>query len=858
MRPIEWHSALLCSLVLLPSLAAAQPTLLDSVTGTTLGGHFGFSVDLGIDGGVTRAVVGADNADVVIYRVESGRLVEEDRIPPVPGENFGSPVSLDGSRLFVGAPGADGSGAVYYYLRDGSGNWNFVQRFTETVRRGSCLGCGNGSLASVGTVVAVSAPYWDRWSLDNGRVFLFLRGAGGTYSQAAELRAGPHARGECLFGYGLAFDGARLAAVDPCSERVFVWDITTTSTTVTASAPRTYDRAAYLGGAPSFGDGLAFAGPELFVGARRATVAGIGGAGVLLLLSEPGGTLLLTHTPPAPVLNGYYTEPLDVDGEWAAAGSTAAGYAHPLHRAPDGTWEALAAVSGSLSNRFGCDVAVSGDYLMVGEWAYDLPSTDAGRAHLYRLRLGPGNHCATGAECGSGHCVDGVCCNTACSGLCLSCAGSSTGGADGTCGPVLATTDPDSECVDSVCAAGTCSGAGTCLPAAACDAGTTDAPSPIDAPMPIDAGSIDAGTLDGGRDAPGPLDAGGGDALLPALDAPVAGDAPSVDVGARDADAARDAATQPRPSLDACSCRASATSGRGALPWLVLVAALALLRRRISPRVALALALLAPLASTPALAQEPPEIVEAREHYRLATDHYLHGRYAEAAAEFRRSYELSDRPALLHNIYLSLRDLGDLPGAIDALRRYLLEASDVPETDRLMLRNRLAAMERTVGERAASETGASETGEVPGDTASAASDAGAPHGDTEPPGEARPAAPPGSDQLMIGIVVSAAAAAPAIAIAVSAGFMVGERDALYGMCTAGPAGDQCPGSLDVSPWVQRFEVDRAVMWTSVALTAATLGLGLALVASAPAEAPPVAVAGACTADGCVASAVGRF
>ncbi len=38
--------------------------------------------------------------------------------------------------------------------------------------------------------------------------------------------------------------------------------------------------------------------------------------------------------------------------------------------------------------------------------------------------------CATSAQCGSGHCVDGVCCNTACVGECQAC---DVGGATGTC-----------------------------------------------------------------------------------------------------------------------------------------------------------------------------------------------------------------------------------------------------------------------------------------------------------------------------------------------------------------------------------------------------------------------------------------
>lgn len=75
-----------------------------------------------------------------------------------------------------------------------------------------------------------------------------------------------------------------------------------------------------------------------------------------------------------------------------------------------------------------------------------------------------GEACHAGAECGTGNCVDAVCCDTTCSGTCESCAGSDTGLTDGQCAPVLAATDPAEEC-SGACATGFCSGS-----SAACEA----------------------------------------------------------------------------------------------------------------------------------------------------------------------------------------------------------------------------------------------------------------------------------------------------------------------------------------------------------------------------------------------------
>jgi len=79
---------------------------------------------------------------------------------------------------------------------------------------------------------------------------------------------------------------------------------------------------------------------------------------------------------------------------------------------------------------------------------------------------GNGAPCATATDCPSGFCVDGVCCESACTDLCMACAKGRTGAADGLCQPIKAGTDPDNECdLDnpSTCGRdGTCNGAGAC------------------------------------------------------------------------------------------------------------------------------------------------------------------------------------------------------------------------------------------------------------------------------------------------------------------------------------------------------------------------------------------------------------
>ncbi|HMR09067.1 MAG TPA: hypothetical protein PKA88_24975, partial [Polyangiaceae bacterium] len=78
-----------------------------------------------------------------------------------------------------------------------------------------------------------------------------------------------------------------------------------------------------------------------------------------------------------------------------------------------------------------------------------------------------GAPCALPAECDSGFCADGVCCNVACAGVCESCAAKWKQSAKdhGTCGPVRAGTDPDGDC--STDAPSSCAQTGQCAGTAA-------------------------------------------------------------------------------------------------------------------------------------------------------------------------------------------------------------------------------------------------------------------------------------------------------------------------------------------------------------------------------------------------------
>jgi hypothetical protein len=74
-----------------------------------------------------------------------------------------------------------------------------------------------------------------------------------------------------------------------------------------------------------------------------------------------------------------------------------------------------------------------------------------------------GEACWSSWDCASNHCVDGVCCDSACDGLCMGCTSTLTGGSDGTCGFIPAGLDPDAECGENCCdGTGMCDTSGAC------------------------------------------------------------------------------------------------------------------------------------------------------------------------------------------------------------------------------------------------------------------------------------------------------------------------------------------------------------------------------------------------------------
>ena len=90
-------------------------------------------------------------------------------------DDFGKDVAISGDIAAAGAPGRQGSGAVFVYERDGADVWHSTAVLTAAEQRWSDL--FGQSVAVRGSTIAVGAPRHDGGAGDDGAVYLFSKDA---------------------------------------------------------------------------------------------------------------------------------------------------------------------------------------------------------------------------------------------------------------------------------------------------------------------------------------------------------------------------------------------------------------------------------------------------------------------------------------------------------------------------------------------------------------------------------------------------------------------------------------------------------------------------------------------------------
>lgn len=373
------------------------------------------------------AVVGADEAVGVgtdpygaafVYRREGGDWEFAQTLVPENGpanSGFGQAVALDGETLVVG-----GYAAAFVFTLD-DGLWGSRQRLPAPVEATSF----GQAVAISGNSILVGSPVLDNQigpAAPAGAAYVFTR-AGASFALSAVLSS-PNAAAESHFGQSVALSattalvGADQENGEP-AKRGVVYSFVRSGSTFVAE------------GTLEASDGLAM---EQF------------GASVALL-----GDMALIGAP-------YHTHANQNGGHGSAY----------LFMRSNGTWaeqEELRAFDYQNNDFFGSAVTLSGARALIGSPNDDFPVQAQGSAYLVDLSSEMGEACGAGAQCPSGFCSDGRCCDTACTGACDACSVAAGAVRDGECSLVAEGSPGSPACAPSACSgtSSTCpAGDGTC------------------------------------------------------------------------------------------------------------------------------------------------------------------------------------------------------------------------------------------------------------------------------------------------------------------------------------------------------------------------------------------------------------
>ena len=347
---------------------------------------------------------------------EQAKLAPDDG----PGKFFlGDSLSLSGETLLVGARNADGvvkgTGAAYVFVRSGTKWTKQAKLFSSDSKQGDRHGA---AVALDGDTALLGAVFHDAKGADAGAAYVYTR-SGTKWTQRAKLMPG-----DAKAGSGVG------------------WSVSLSGNTALLGANNT----AYV----FVGSGSSWTQQAKLV--MKGSVA----AGAVAI---DGNTAVVVDS-----LAGQYKE-------GAAYMFTRSGTAW--------TQQAKYMPATGYDHWFGTGIAISGDTVVSGAPNASDKGSYTGAAYVFSLTntLPNGSSCISSWQCHSGHCVDGVCCDTMCGGGladCMACSKKAGAAADGSCGPLVSKT------FTCRAATGDCDAAEVCsAKSAACPADELEAPGTV-------------------------------------------------------------------------------------------------------------------------------------------------------------------------------------------------------------------------------------------------------------------------------------------------------------------------------------------------------------------------------------------
>jgi hypothetical protein len=304
--------------------------------------------------------------------VEVQKIVASDRGA---SDSFGYSLSISGNYAIVGASGEDedinggatslGSGSAYIFERNGTGNWNEIQKIVASDRSaGDAFGYEvsiSGSYAIIGAFAEDEDPNGLNTLLNAGSAYVFEQNGSGSWIEVQKIVASDRANTD-LFGHDVSISGdyAIIGA------RYEDEDINGANTFSSAGSAYIFERN---------GSGIWIENQKIVASDRA--------------ISDFFGSYLS-------ISGNYAVVGANAEDEDAAGLNTinAAGSAYIFERNGSGNWveiEKIVASDRGIGDLFGGAVSISGNQVIVGAYAEDEDAyglntfSESGSAYIFQL-----------------------------------------------------------------------------------------------------------------------------------------------------------------------------------------------------------------------------------------------------------------------------------------------------------------------------------------------------------------------------------------------------------------------------------------------------------------------------------------
>lgn len=370
-------------------LCAPVQKLQPDVANANAGDYFGYRVALS----GTLAVIGSERDDssagsvYTFERQTDGKwTMQGTKLQPstTPNSYFGTPVSMSGQRLVVGAHGeGTNRGAAYVFDRVG----------TDWVQQAKLIAEADGdrfgfAAAVDGDRVIVGASQAATGGLStSGAAYIFERQSDGTWPSSGIKLTASNSAANLQFGVAVSISGDK-AAIGSMGRVVYIFVRQSDGTWTEQQIPKSDG----VSTADAFGTALSLRGDLLVVGAPGDTDAGGPGAGAAYVIqlgtsTSTNSTTKVGTLPPNRGPGDQFGASVSQDGNVilvgapgenrsATSGGTlaGAGAAYIIQKNASGYWVTTAVIDSYpddvIMNRgLGGDVALSGDYVLMGAWS---------------------------------------------------------------------------------------------------------------------------------------------------------------------------------------------------------------------------------------------------------------------------------------------------------------------------------------------------------------------------------------------------------------------------------------------------------------------------------------------------------